>query len=84
MLGFLSHLVLDELCTVDLLGGRPHLKKHAGSPLKFFSSSWPGTLVTYGLLAWLVYLVHVEFDQARISRLDRHTETFWSWLSPYN
>lgn len=68
MLGFLSHLVLDALCSVDLLGARPHLKKHAGSPLKLFSSSWPATLVTYGLLAWLVYLVHLEFNPARASR----------------
>ncbi|HLJ94508.1 MAG TPA: metal-dependent hydrolase [Gemmataceae bacterium] len=74
MLGYLSHLVLDELCSVDLLGTRPRLKKHAGSPLKLFSSSWPATLLTYGLLAWLVYLVHLEFDQAATGR----RETFWS------
>jgi hypothetical protein len=63
MLGFLSHLVLDELCAVDLLGAKLHLKKHAGSPLKFLSASWPATLVTYGLLVWLAYLVHLEFAQ---------------------
>jgi hypothetical protein len=61
MLGFLSHLVLDELYAVDLLGAKLHLSKHAGSPLKFFSPSWPTTLLTYGLLAWLVYRVHLQF-----------------------
>jgi hypothetical protein len=60
MLGFASHLVLDELCAVDLLGGKLHLKKHAGSPLKLYSSSWSATLMTYGLLAWLAYQVRRE------------------------
>src|SRR5712692_10465216 len=64
MLGFLSHLVLDELCAVDLMGARLRLKTHAGGPLKFFSSSWSATLVTYGLLAWLVYLVQLDVGQA--------------------
>jgi hypothetical protein len=76
MLGFLSHLVLDDLFTVDLLGARPHLKKHAGSPLKFFSSSWQATLVTYGLLAWLVYLVHLEYGPPKVSWWDWQHETF--------
>jgi hypothetical protein len=67
MLGFASHLLLDEICAVDLLGVKPHLKKHAGSPLKFFSSSWTATLTTYGLLAWLVYQVHCEFHLANVS-----------------
>jgi membrane-bound metal-dependent hydrolase YbcI (DUF457 family) len=58
MLGFFSHLVLDALYAVDLMGAKLHLNKHAGSPLKFFSPSWPATLTTYGLLAWLVYLAH--------------------------
>jgi hypothetical protein len=68
MLGFLSHLVLDALCAVDLMGARVHLKKYAGSPLKFFSPSWSATLLTYGLMAWLVYLVHVEFAPAKAPR----------------
>ncbi len=76
MLGFLSHLVLDELCAVDLLGGRPHLKKHAGSPLKFFSTSWPATLLTYGLLTWLVCLVHTEYGLSKVSWRSWQYETF--------
>jgi len=76
MLGFLSHLVLDELCAVDLVGAKLHLKKHAGSPLKLFSPSWPATLMTYGLLAWLVYLVHLEFGQTNVSWRDLQTQAF--------
>jgi membrane-bound metal-dependent hydrolase YbcI (DUF457 family) len=55
-LGFLSHLVLDELCAVDFLGRRPHLGRFAGSPLKLFSRSWPATAATYLLLGGLIFL----------------------------
>jgi hypothetical protein len=76
MLGFLSHLVLDEVCAVDLMGGKPHLKKGAGSPLKLFSPSWPATLMTYGLLAGLVYLVHLDSGQANLSSWDWRNQAF--------
>jgi len=61
MLGFLSHLVLDELFAVDLMGLTPKLNKMAGSALKFWSPSWPATLVAYVVLlalaapAWLIW-----------------------------
>ncbi|HTU91317.1 MAG TPA: metal-dependent hydrolase [Gemmataceae bacterium] len=55
MLGFLSHLILDEIYSVDFMGARLHLNKYAGSALKFFSKSWPATLATYLLLAFLVW-----------------------------
>lgn len=53
-IGFLSHLVLDEVCSVDFMG--MHLKKSAGSALKLASKSWPATLTCYALLAALGYL----------------------------
>jgi hypothetical protein len=56
MIGFLSHLVLDELFSVDFMGLRPRLKKSAGSALKLASTSWPATLTCYFLLAALGYL----------------------------
>jgi membrane-bound metal-dependent hydrolase YbcI (DUF457 family) len=76
MLGFLSHLVLDACCTVDLLGARLHLKKHAGSPLKFFSPSWQATLTTYGLLAWLVYMAHLDGNPDKESWNDLRHQVF--------
>ncbi len=54
MLGFLSHLVLDELCSVDFLG--MHLKKSAGSALKLASKSRTATLTCYSILAVLALL----------------------------
>jgi LexA-binding, inner membrane-associated putative hydrolase len=58
MLGFLSHLVLDELYSVDFMGIRIKLNKYAGSAIKFWSPSLPATLVCYailGVLAWSVW-----------------------------
>jgi hypothetical protein len=55
MLGFLSHLVLDELCSVDFMGVTVRLNKYAGSALKLASGSWPATLATYLLLGVLGY-----------------------------
>ena len=61
LIGFLSHLVMDELWSVDLNGLRVHLKKSAGSA---WPNSWaPGlmqTLMRYVILAALSYLVGVR------------------------
>lgn len=61
MLGFLSHLVLDELCSVDFEGGAVKLNQFAGSALKLFSPSWPITLGAYGILAVLSWLAVQQF-----------------------
>jgi hypothetical protein len=58
MIGFLSHLVLDELCSVDFMG--MHLKKSAGSALKLASRSWAATLTCYALLAALGFLTWLD------------------------
>src|SRR6266480_2222960 len=50
MLGFLSHLALDELYAVDLRGLVPRLNKAAGSALKLFGPSWSANVLTYALL----------------------------------
>src|SRR5262249_48261037 len=60
MLGFLSHLVLDELYSVNFLGLKFRLNKYAGSALKLTSPSWSVTLVAYGLLSWLFWLAARE------------------------
>ncbi|HEY7329167.1 MAG TPA: metal-dependent hydrolase [Gemmataceae bacterium] len=60
VIGFLSHLILDEIYSVDFMGARLRLNKYAGSALKLFSKSWPATLTTYfvlAILAWRVALV---------------------------
>lgn len=59
-LGFLSHLVLDEIYSVDASGLVPRLKSSAGSAVKLFSDSIPATLFTYVLLGCLTYVIAVR------------------------
>jgi hypothetical protein len=56
MVGFLSHLLLDELYAVNFNGVTIKLNQFAGSAVKLFSSSWTANLVTYALLLGLSYL----------------------------
>jgi hypothetical protein len=67
MLGFCSHLVLDELCSVDFMGLHVRLKESAGSALKLYSSSWTATLTTYTLLGGLLWLAGEELHAAGTS-----------------
>lgn len=62
MIGFLSHLVLDELCSVDLHGVVPKLNQFAGTAVKFYSPSTAATVFTYVLLAGLGYLAYGDLQ----------------------
>lgn len=73
MIGFLSHLVLDELCSVDLNGVKVSLNKFAGSALKFVSPSWTATLGFYVILSVLGYLAYLDWNGQHIDEL---------WKSP--
>jgi hypothetical protein len=67
MIGFLSHLVLDELCSIDFMGFKLRVNRYAGSALKFASPSWTATLTTYLLLAGLSVLAWREVVALRDS-----------------
>lgn len=60
LLGFASHLILDELYSVRIGGVVVRLNKAAGSALKLFSSSMTATLLTYLLLMALTYTICLE------------------------
>jgi hypothetical protein len=64
MLGFLSHLVLDEIYSVDFMGLHVKLNRYAGSALKLTSKSWPATAATYAILALLGYLAWLDWRRA--------------------
>lgn len=51
-LGYLVHLILDEIWSVDVRGGR--LKKSAGTALKFFGQDTGATLMTYCMMCLLL------------------------------
>ena len=58
--GFLSHLVLDELWSIDIRRGRLYFKKSFGTALKFYSRSAWANISTYGKLALL--MVAASYD----------------------
>jgi hypothetical protein len=55
-IGFLSHLILDEMYSVQWDGVRVKLKKSAGSALKFFGSETVPNGLAMGLLMFFSYL----------------------------
>jgi hypothetical protein len=63
MLGFLSHLVLDELYSVDFMGVTVRLSKSAGSAVKLTSRSWPATAMTYMILVGLAYAAWLDLRE---------------------
>ncbi|AWM41677.1 hypothetical protein GobsT_72390 [Gemmata obscuriglobus] len=63
MVGFLSHLILDEIYSVDWRGIKPKLKASAGSALKLASPSVPATMVCYLILGGLMYLAYLDFKK---------------------
>ncbi|WP_169974724.1 metal-dependent hydrolase [Tautonia rosea] len=87
ILGFLSHLLLDEWCSVDLVGRR--VNKAFGTALKFTSKSVSATIVTYVILAlvgwWVMSLWPADpfsggFPKPEIRGLEAfetHSEYLW-------
>lgn len=59
-LGFLSHLVLDEIYSVERKGARIRLKKSAGSAIKWFGKGLFGNAVAYAILLTLTYITLVD------------------------
>lgn len=71
VIGYLSHLMLDEIYSVELRRGAVRLKKSFGTAIKMFSHKWWANASTYLKLAVLTYIVVYEpgwMDQVRQSR----------------
>jgi membrane-bound metal-dependent hydrolase YbcI (DUF457 family) len=62
MIGFLSHLILDEIYSVDFRGVKIKLKSSAGSALKFFSPSAFATATCYLILGGLCYIAYQDYQ----------------------
>lgn len=61
MIGFFSHLLLDEIYSVDFNGLRIRLNASAGSAIKFVSPSFPATIVCYLFLGGLLWAAYHDF-----------------------
>jgi len=59
-LGFFSHLLLDEIYSVEWSGVHVRLNKFAGSAVKFVGKSVGPNLITYSLLMVLTYAALVQ------------------------
>lgn len=64
-IGFLSHLVLDEMYSVQWDGVKVRLAKSSGSAMKFFGTEALPNGVTMGLLLCLTYATLVEAEIVR-------------------
>jgi hypothetical protein len=82
MIGFLSHLVLDELYSIDFMGVTVRLNKYAGSALKFTSPSWTATVATYAILLLLAGSAWVEVAGAPQGEPTRRSTGHAAQLGP--
>lgn len=63
MIGFFSHLLLDEIYSVDFNGIRIRLNSFAGSAIKFVSPSFAGTTVCYLILGGLLWAAYHDYHR---------------------
>jgi membrane-bound metal-dependent hydrolase YbcI (DUF457 family) len=55
-LGYLCHLILDELNSTVNLGGIPFIpNKSIGTAVKIYSKNWKISLGVYGITGWLLF-----------------------------
>lgn len=83
VLGFMIHLILDEIWSINFRGGRFRLKKSFGTALKFWGSRPWSNVSVYAKLALLLYLAYHDtnvIDRARDVkyRLANPQEARWS------
>lgn len=77
--GFLSHLFLDEVCSVDLKGVR--LNKAFGTAMKFWAPSIWSTLAIYALLSLLTWQIVRDWPEIPFGPSDAIRAPQWpeSW-----
>ncbi len=82
VLGFVSHLALDEIYAVDWRGRAIRVKKSFGTALKLFGEDRWANFATYGKLIFLCLLV--LGDHALMNHLGRQPIQFnlsaWNWF----
>jgi membrane-bound metal-dependent hydrolase YbcI (DUF457 family) len=66
--GFMSHILLDEIWSVEYRRGRYTFKQSFGTALKFWSGNPTANIVSYTLLAALCFLAYK--DEGLMNRFD--------------
>lgn len=76
--GFMTHLILDEIWSLDFSRGRMRVKKSFGTALKFFGNDWWANFSVWaklGLLCYVAWSDHAILDRLRQRvRLDRERD----------
>ncbi|MBP85853.1 MAG: metal-dependent hydrolase [Planctomycetaceae bacterium] len=70
LVGFLSHLVLDELWSIDIRRGRLYFKKSFGTALKLWSGKTWANISTYGKLILLSIVAF--YDPVVMDKFSEH------------
>ena len=70
--GFMSHILLDEIWSVEYRRGRYMFKHSFGTALKFWSGNQTANIFSYDLLAALCFLAYK--DEGIMSRFDSHVK----------
>ncbi|RMF40051.1 MAG: metal-dependent hydrolase, partial [Planctomycetota bacterium] len=70
MLGFMSHLILDELWSIDFRRGRYAFKRSFGTALKLWGPSRWANVTTYAKLALVTFLAYQDYNAMRHMELD--------------
>jgi hypothetical protein len=71
-IGFMSHILLDEIWSVDYRRGRYMFKHSFGTALKFWSQNRIANIFSYGLLAVLCFIAY--HDEGFMSQFGQRTE----------
>ena len=83
LLGYIIHLILDEIYAVDFTGA--HLKRSFGSALKLFESRSPSaSLLMAGALAATLIVSPPSADFRRIMQPSQVTQFFRERMFPQN
>lgn len=72
VLGFLSHLLLDEIWAVEWHFGRVRFKKSFGTAMKFFGQQAGPNTATYATLFLLGYLAFQDAEMLKNSPQNQH------------
>ena len=60
VLGYVSHLLLDELCSLQMYRGQLRLKHSFGTAMKLFGAGWLPNLFTYANLGLWTFVILKE------------------------
>ena len=71
-IGFMSHILLDEIWSVDYRRGRYMFKHSFGTALKFWSQNRIANIFSYGLLVLLCFLAYQ--DEGLMSRFGHRAQ----------